>query len=240
MITSQEQLHELYITQNISMRNIAKTLNTNYNRVRKLLKNYNIKFKTKSEAGKNKHNNNGEHNPMHGVHRFGKKNPNYKHGETCKIDKFCLDCGKKLNSHFAIKCRKCVRKGIKNPKLSAKIKGRNNHRFGKPAHHGKRIYYKDICFRSRLEVMYAKYLDSTGIEWKYECKTFDLGDYTYTPDFYLIDTDEYIEIKGFWRILDKIKFDLLQKLYADIKIQVLMLKDLNKLGLYYKEKICPV
>ena len=39
-----------------------------------------------------------------------------------------------------------------------------------------------------------------------EIKTFDLGYTTYTPDFYLSETKEYIEIKGWVTDKDKAKF----------------------------------
>ena len=60
--------------------------------------------------------------------------------------------------------------------------------------------------RSSYEIAYAKYLDNMNIEWQYESTTFNLGDTTYTPDFYLPDRDKYIEIKGWWREDAKIKF----------------------------------
>ena len=34
--------------------------------------------------------------------------------------------------------------------------------------------------------------------YKYEPETFDLGDCTYTPDFYLPSQDKYVEVKGVW------------------------------------------
>jgi hypothetical protein len=83
------------------------------------------------------------------------------------------------------------------------MSGKNSHRFGKPPIHGKRIRYKDICFRSSWEVAYAKYLDKNQIKWLYESKTFDLGNCTYTPDFYLPEKNEYIEIKGYLNCLNK-------------------------------------
>lgn len=36
-----------------------------------------------------------------------KGNPNYKHGELCKREKLCVDCGKKLKSMRAIRCLIC-------------------------------------------------------------------------------------------------------------------------------------
>ena len=46
------------------------------------------------------------------------------------------------------------------------------------------------------KTMKEKYLN-TKINFEYEPKTFHLGDCrSYTPDFHLIDTDEWVEVKG--------------------------------------------
>jgi len=51
------------------------------------------------------------------------------------------------------------------------------------------------------------------MKWKYEPKTFDLGNTTYTPDFYLTEFDCWIEIKGWFRIDAKRKIKKFKKLY---------------------------
>lgn len=57
---------------------------------------------------------------------------------------------------------------------------------------------------------YVKYLDEQNINWKRNWIKFpyEIDDKIkyYIPDFYLIDTDEYIEIKGFERENDKFKW----------------------------------
>jgi hypothetical protein len=144
-------------------------------------------------------------------------NPAFKIGITL-INHFCIDCGKKISlNNFLYGFKRCK---------SCSHKGKLSRRFGKPAPHGKGAYYKSIWMRSSYEIAYAKYLDKQGIKWEYELKTFDLGNCTYTPDFYLIDQDKYIEIKGYWRDNSKKKFKLFKKLYKDIKIKILYKKDL--------------
>ena len=93
--------------------------------------------------------------------------------------------------------------------------------FGKPAPHGRGKYYKNIWLRSSYEVAYAKYLDKNGIQWEYEPTSFDLGDCTYAPDFYLPALDLYIEVKGYWRSDAKIKFNRFLKKYPSKNIIVL-------------------
>jgi hypothetical protein len=51
--------------------------------------------------------------------------------------------------------------------------------------------------RSGFEVMYALFLESQDSRWQYEPRMFILASgKRYTPDFYLPDTNEWVEIKG--------------------------------------------
>lgn len=140
--------------------------------------------------------------------KLGNRNPNHKHGKRCKnIKHYCIDCKKEI-SYKAKRCKSCATSG----KLSNK--------FGKITH-GKWEQYNGIWFRSSYEVAYAKWLDRLNIKWLYEKGTFDLGNCTYTPDFYLPESDTFIEIKGYWRIDAKKKFKLFKKLYPELKIAIL-------------------
>lgn len=57
--------------------------------------------------------------------------------------------------------------------------------------------YKGYYLKSTLEYVYARYLDHMGINWKYEIKTFDLSSGgSYKPDFFLVDSSEFVEVKG--------------------------------------------
>jgi len=134
-------------------------------------------------------------------------------GIYCKPN-YCIDCGR-LISPYAHRCKK-------HSNILKTIQG-------KIGHHGNHIKYKDSNMKSTWEFVYAKYLDRNNVEWKYELKTFDLGTTTYTPDFYLPETDEYIEIKGIWYKDARIKFNLFKKQYFNIKIKLLRRKDLKKL-----------
>jgi hypothetical protein len=149
--------------------------------------------------------------------RFGENNSNFRHGKT--YNNHCEDCHKLLSGYRAKRCKSCSKKGKRSVL------------FGKPSHHGKREKYNNILMRSSYEVKYAKYLDKQGITWLYESKTFDLGNCTYTPDFYLPETDTYIEIKGYWRDDAIKKFKLFKKLYSKINIEVLDYKKLKNLNI---------
>lgn len=57
--------------------------------------------------------------------------------------------------------------------------------------------YKGITMRSKLETKFAYFLDALGIEFLYEPRTFVLSKgITYIPDFYLVDLDVWVEVKG--------------------------------------------
>lgn len=135
----------------------------------------------------------------------------------------CLDCNKLLSAYHVNRCKSCGQ--IERNKIPE-----NTARFGKKPTHGKRIVYNKICFRSSWEVKYAKYLDKNKISWIYEPKVFNLNTTTYTPDFYLPNTDEYIEIKGYWRTDAKKKYLKFRRKFRKTKIKVLKEKDLIKLN----------
>ncbi len=157
----------------------------------------------------------------------GKNNPAYKKG----LPK-CKNCGKQLVNYGSIYCIKCTRhdwmtnkkhKLITKKKMSNKQKGKLNSMYGKVTHaiHGR---YKGTFMRSSYELNFARFLTLSGICWKYESKTFELGNTTYTPDFYLPESDCYIEIKGWWRDIAK------RKLYPKTNIKIFREKKLKQLG----------
>lgn len=86
-----------------------------------------------------------------------------------------------------------------------------------------------VYLDSSYEVFYAQYLDRCGTQWTKNKIRFDYiwEEQTryYIPDFYLKDTDEYIEIKGFQT--DK---DLAKWKHFPYKLTVLFCKDLALLG----------
>lgn len=173
----------------------------------------------------------------------GKLNPNYKDGIT-NIKIYCIDCNNVISNIYAKRCKPCatiinakkqvgkiVKKSIRlkiSKSLVGRFKGRNSPRFGKVSH-SKYVKYRGIWFHSSYEVKYAKYLIKNQIKWRYEFTTFDLGNCTYTPDFYLPQTDEYIEVKGYWRDDAKKKFNKFKRKFPKIKIRVVNKKILELL-----------
>jgi hypothetical protein len=115
-------------------------------------------------------------------------------------------------------------------KISKAMKGNKNPMYGKTCPHSKYGQYNNIWMRSGYEIAYAKYLDKQGIKWQYEPKRFYFCNLSYLPDFYLPESDTYVEIKGWWRKQFQKRFKLFKKYNPKIKIIVLMQKELKKLG----------
>jgi hypothetical protein len=105
---------------------------------------------------------------------------------------------------------------------------------------GKKCWYESkiagkVFLDSSYELEYAKYLDKININWKRNWIKFPYIDEKnklryYIPDFYLIDIDEYIEIKGYETEKDKLKWASFP-----YKLTVLKYKELKCLGLNIKK-----
>lgn len=92
--------------------------------------------------------------------------------------------------------------------------------------------YKDIDLDGTWELEYAKYLDSNNIEWKRPKERFEYIFENkirhYTPDFYIVQEDTYIEIKGYKTKKDDAKWKQFPK---DKRLKVLFKEDLIKIGI---------
>jgi hypothetical protein len=118
-------------------------------------------------------------------------------------------------------------------------KGKESNFYGK-IYHGKGEWYTKLdgtqnWMRSSWEIKYAKYLDVKNILWEYEPKAFEITlndiNCTYRPDFYLVNENKYVEIKGYWRADAKSKFDAFKEQYPDVLIEVYMGRELNAMGI---------
>lgn len=70
--------------------------------------------------------------------------------------------------------------------------------------------YRGIEFRSKMEAQWAKLLDHFGILWDYEPEGFEFSDGTmYLPDFYLPETETFLEVKGIMDQSDAHKIQML-------------------------------
>jgi len=227
---SKKQLYNLYWNINLSALKIAKLLSCSKCSIYRKMLELNIPTRAKKEARSL-------------VDIDGKNNPTYIDGRS--LGKYyCIDCSKKeiktkINwrtwFYGTKRCFSCAHK-VRGKRMIGIYKGKNSSAYGK-IQHGKRGKYKGINMRSSYEIAYAKYLDKNNINWLYESKTFEIiynykgkkREGTYTPDFYLPRTKQYIEIKGWWRDNAKEKFEAFRKKYPEIKINILMQKELKDL-----------
>ena len=92
--------------------------------------------------------------------------------------------------------------------------------------------YNGVDLHGTWELRYAEWLDLNNIIWRRPSEsfiyTFEGAEHKYTPDFYLIDSNTYIEIKGYKTAKDQAKWEQFPK---ELSLNVLMEEDLLKLGL---------
>jgi hypothetical protein len=96
------------------------------------------------------------------------------------------------------------------------------------------------------ELKFAEYLDSNNIKWRRPTETFRYeyhelkkGYGYYTPDFYLIDYDLWIEIKGYEHEKDRAKWKYFPHKLKILKGKELVSKYKLDIILYNKDKITP-
>lgn len=56
-------------------------------------------------------------------------------------------------------------------------------------------FYKGYHFRSRLEARWAVWLDALEIRFRYEVEGFEIGGTRYLPDFFIDDSETFLEVK---------------------------------------------
>lgn len=56
--------------------------------------------------------------------------------------------------------------------------------------------YGGYRFRSRLEARWAVFFDALGVKWKYETQGYEVDGFKYLPDFYLPESNDWVEVKG--------------------------------------------
>lgn len=112
---------------------------------------------------------------------------------------------------------------------------------------GRRQDLENIFFRSKAEANYARYLNFMSIRWQYEPRVFDFekirrGCVSYKPDFYLPETDRWIEVKGWFDKKSITRLNRFKRYYPDeFKKLVLVLQSRKamwtaaRLGLPYED-----
>lgn len=108
---------------------------------------------------------------------------------------------------------------------------------------------RNIQLRSGFEYIYACHLIKQGIRFLYEPKTFVLTkEHRYTPDFFLPETNEWIEVKGLLTERATLKHEMFRAAGYDLKIvneqniKTLLRKDVSLWFFYstYREGVTPL
>lgn len=240
---SKEELIKLYIEERKTQKQVGKVFGCSEVTIRNNLIKYKIPIRTISESckgcigtWKGKHLSE-ETKQLLSKQRLGKKHPERcgHNNPACrpevreKMSK--ARKGRKLTQEWKDNIKKATtgtREGIKNTMYGKS--GKLSPRYGKRAILGHKETYRNIKMFSSWEVKYAQYLDKNNVKWEYEPKTFDLGESTYTPDFYLPEQDKYIEIKGYFTDYAKNKINIFRQLYANINYEILEKQQLKDIG----------
>jgi hypothetical protein len=86
-----------------------------------------------------------------------------------------------------------------------------------------------IMVRSSWEALICNILTDYKIEWQYEPQNFDLGKLgTYVPDLYLPKYDLWIEVKGYFRPLSKLKVAKFSKTHKLLLVATRQYKVISK------------
>ena len=92
--------------------------------------------------------------------------------------------------------------------------------------------YKDIKVHGSWELKYVQWLDKNNISWRKVSEhfryIFEGKERRYTPDFYLIDENCYIEVKGYETAKDQSKWEQFPK---GLRLKVLKKEQLIELGI---------
>lgn len=86
-------------------------------------------------------------------------------------------------------------------------------------------------YRSQFELSLARSLKEKNIPFEYEKQklTYIPDPKTYTPDFYLPDTNIYVEAKGELSKPDRVKMILIKKQHPDLDIRFVFMNARNKI-----------
>lgn len=167
-----------------------------------------------------------------GIYR-GKNRLGSHHTEDTKVK--ISEKNKLFNKEYGNSFLMGKSKGRHTKESIAKLSKSNS---GKEPHWKGRIFQYSgpkgsFKLRSSYELFYANWMDSNGIEWKYEPQFKLSNGMTFSPDFQVYGHDRIIivEIKGFWTEKAKNKWNLFTEDFPNLDKQVLYKNDLIKLGM---------
>jgi len=105
------------------------------------------------------------------------------------------------------------------------------------------VQQQEPPWANSTEQQFASLLDSYGVEWQHEPHRFPIAfddegspSEFFTPDFYLPETDEYIELTVLRQCLctkKNRKLRLMTELYPDVRCRIIYRRDYEHLALKY-------
>ncbi len=105
------------------------------------------------------------------------------------------------------------------------------------------VQQQEQPWANSTEQQFASLLDSYGVEWQHEPHRFPIAfddeglpSEFFTPDFYLPETDEYVELTVLRQCLctkKNRKLRLMTELYPDIRCRIIYRRDYEHLALKY-------
>jgi hypothetical protein len=95
-------------------------------------------------------------------------------------------------------------------------------------------YAGRVYLDSSWELLYAKFLDKSSTSWKRNTTRFKYtwqgNDHDYIPDFFLVETNSYVEIKGYVTNKDRAKWKALRNVH-NMTLLVMTKVELMNLGI---------
>lgn len=123
-----------------------------------------------------------------------------------KVTLSCVECGTDFTVPYCHRNRKqrCSRNCIKEFRRRQMTEYVSDPEFISASRRGqatRRVHHESgTVMRSGWEVSFAQWLDEQDLTWAYEPTVFDLGPFSYLPDFWVEEWDTYVEIKPTWRL----------------------------------------
>lgn len=107
---------------------------------------------------------------------------------------------------------------------------------------GKRADLNNVFFRSAWEANVARYFNFLGLRWEYEPRVFYFegvkrGTMSYTPDFYLVDRDLWVEVKGWMDNKSKVKLKRFAKYYPNENLEIIGQREYREIEKNYSALI---
>ncbi len=94
-----------------------------------------------------------------------------------------------------------------------------------------------IYFYSRWEANIARLYTFLRIQWVYAPTSFDIGNQVYTPDFYLPETDTYVEVKNFMGEYSKKRDFKFRQKYPHLRLEMILKEAYLELEKNYSSQI---